>query len=215
VRIASIAASSSLVTEMTITNLGEGRYWLISAAAGERHDEHWLREHLPADGSVRVDTYRDWIRQYISDHDVLPPDASCNADGMCASGCAAFDPDCPCAADSFCTAACGDVGSDPDCTGCLAGDVCRTDCPALDTDCCATDGACNDACGAMDEDCAPPDNGNTDGDGKGDSSGCTTGGSAGWFAGLVVTLLLVRRRRRQSPGTRSGVSAHPLSRPSS
>jgi len=44
-----------IVTEMTITNLGAGRYWLISAAAGERHDEHWLREHLPADGSVRID----------------------------------------------------------------------------------------------------------------------------------------------------------------
>jgi dimethylglycine dehydrogenase len=37
-----------IVTEMTITNLGDERYWLISAAAGERHDEHWLREHLPA-----------------------------------------------------------------------------------------------------------------------------------------------------------------------
>jgi dimethylglycine dehydrogenase len=44
-----------IVTEMTLTNLGEGRYWLISAAAGERHDEHWLREHLPADGSVRIE----------------------------------------------------------------------------------------------------------------------------------------------------------------
>jgi dimethylglycine dehydrogenase len=28
--------------------------WLISAAAGESHDEHWLREHLPADGSVQI-----------------------------------------------------------------------------------------------------------------------------------------------------------------
>ncbi|MGI9246224.1 MAG: GcvT family protein, partial [Steroidobacteraceae bacterium] len=44
-----------IVTEMTITSLGAGRYWLISAAAGERHDEHWLRAHLPADGSVSVD----------------------------------------------------------------------------------------------------------------------------------------------------------------
>ncbi len=44
-----------IVTEMTLTNLGGGRYWLISAAAGEKHDEHWLREHLPADGSVRID----------------------------------------------------------------------------------------------------------------------------------------------------------------
>jgi dimethylglycine dehydrogenase len=44
-----------IVTEMTITHLGDGRYWLISAAAGERHDEHWLRAHLPADGSVHID----------------------------------------------------------------------------------------------------------------------------------------------------------------
>jgi dimethylglycine dehydrogenase len=44
-----------IVTEMTVTHLDEGRYWLISAAAGERHDEHWLRAHLPADGSVRID----------------------------------------------------------------------------------------------------------------------------------------------------------------
>ena len=45
-----------IVTEMTLTNLGADRYWLISAAAGERHDEHWLRSHLPADGNaVRVE----------------------------------------------------------------------------------------------------------------------------------------------------------------
>ncbi len=44
-----------IVTEMTLTNLGTGRFWLISAAAGEKHDEHWLREHLPTDGSVHID----------------------------------------------------------------------------------------------------------------------------------------------------------------
>ncbi|MDH5227549.1 MAG: FAD-dependent oxidoreductase [Gammaproteobacteria bacterium] len=44
-----------IVTEMTVTTLGAERYWLISAAAGERHDEHWLRSHLPADGSVRIE----------------------------------------------------------------------------------------------------------------------------------------------------------------
>jgi dimethylglycine dehydrogenase len=48
-------AKGGIVTEMTLTNLGAGRYWLISAAAGEKHDEHWLREHLPADGSVHID----------------------------------------------------------------------------------------------------------------------------------------------------------------
>jgi dimethylglycine dehydrogenase len=35
-----------IVTEMTVSQLAPERYWLISAAAGERHDEHWLRSHL-------------------------------------------------------------------------------------------------------------------------------------------------------------------------
>jgi dimethylglycine dehydrogenase len=50
------APNGGIVTEMTITGLAPDRYWLISAAAGERHDEHWLREHLPASGpTVRID----------------------------------------------------------------------------------------------------------------------------------------------------------------
>jgi dimethylglycine dehydrogenase len=44
-----------VVTEMTLTTLGDGRHWLIGAAAGERHDEHWLRAHLPGDTSVSID----------------------------------------------------------------------------------------------------------------------------------------------------------------
>ena len=43
-------AKGGIVTEMTVTTLGPDHYWLISAAAGERHDEHWLRAHLPASG---------------------------------------------------------------------------------------------------------------------------------------------------------------------
>ncbi len=35
-----------IVTEMTVSRLAEERFWLISAAAGERHDEHWLASHL-------------------------------------------------------------------------------------------------------------------------------------------------------------------------
>jgi dimethylglycine dehydrogenase len=31
---------------MTVSYLPDGRFWLISAAAGERHDEHWLQSHL-------------------------------------------------------------------------------------------------------------------------------------------------------------------------
>ncbi|MGH8252544.1 MAG: GcvT family protein [Steroidobacteraceae bacterium] len=48
------APSGGIVTEMTLTGFAADRYWLISAAAGERHDEHWLREHLPADGGVQI-----------------------------------------------------------------------------------------------------------------------------------------------------------------
>jgi len=35
-----------IVSEMTVSRLAEDRFWLISAAAGERHDEHWLATHL-------------------------------------------------------------------------------------------------------------------------------------------------------------------------
>ncbi len=48
------APSGGIVTEMTVTTLAPDRYWLISAAAGERHDEHWLQEHLPS-SSVRLE----------------------------------------------------------------------------------------------------------------------------------------------------------------
>jgi dimethylglycine dehydrogenase len=47
--------SGGIVTEMTITAFEAERYWLISAAAGERHDEHWLRAHLPTGGAVRIE----------------------------------------------------------------------------------------------------------------------------------------------------------------
>ena len=50
------APGGGIITEMTITALAPERYWLISAAAGERHDEHWLREHLPPGGAaVQID----------------------------------------------------------------------------------------------------------------------------------------------------------------
>ncbi len=44
------APTGGIVTEMTLTNLGDERYWLISAAAGELHDHHWLEQQLPAVG---------------------------------------------------------------------------------------------------------------------------------------------------------------------
>jgi len=35
-----------IVTEMTVSRLSAERFWLVSAAAGERHDEDWLRSHF-------------------------------------------------------------------------------------------------------------------------------------------------------------------------
>src|SRR5437016_5377479 len=35
-----------IVSQMTVSHLADGRFWLMSAAAGERHDEAWLHSHL-------------------------------------------------------------------------------------------------------------------------------------------------------------------------
>ena len=42
--------------EATIANLEENRIWYGSAAASEYHDMDWLQEHLPEDGSIRVES---------------------------------------------------------------------------------------------------------------------------------------------------------------
>ncbi len=147
------------------------------------------------DGSVRIDTYRQWIRDYMEAHDVVPAEASCEGDGMCASDCNAPDPDCACAADGFCTAACGDLSTDPDCDGCAAGDTCRADCPVLDTDCCVTDGTCNDLCGAVDLDCSDTPAGETPDGEDGKDGGChSSNGSVGLLFGLGLLIALRRRR---------------------
>ncbi len=43
-----------VVSEYTITRIGQDRFHLISAAAAEWHDEDWLRNNLPDDGRVRL-----------------------------------------------------------------------------------------------------------------------------------------------------------------
>jgi dimethylglycine dehydrogenase len=43
-----------IVSEFTITRLGENRFYLISAAAAEWHDLDWLERHKPEDGSVTI-----------------------------------------------------------------------------------------------------------------------------------------------------------------
>lgn len=42
--------------EATIANLSENRVWYGSAAASEYHDMDWLMEHLPSDGSIRIES---------------------------------------------------------------------------------------------------------------------------------------------------------------
>ena len=40
---------------MTVTRLEPDRFYVVSAAATEKHDYAWLEGHLPDDGSVRLD----------------------------------------------------------------------------------------------------------------------------------------------------------------
>ncbi|HXH03334.1 MAG TPA: FAD-dependent oxidoreductase [Candidatus Competibacteraceae bacterium] len=44
-----------ILSEATVARLAEDRFWLMSAAAGEWHDRDWLMQHLPGDGSVRLE----------------------------------------------------------------------------------------------------------------------------------------------------------------
>ena len=49
------APSGRVVTELTVTRLDDNRFWLIGPAAGYWHDRDWLSQHMPDDGSVRLD----------------------------------------------------------------------------------------------------------------------------------------------------------------
>jgi dimethylglycine dehydrogenase len=47
-------------SDMTVTRIKEGEYFCVTASVGKRHDQHWLMENLPADGSVCMEdvTYK-------------------------------------------------------------------------------------------------------------------------------------------------------------
>jgi len=47
-------------SDMTITRIKAGEYFCVTASVGKRHDQHWLMENLPGDGSVCMEdmTYR-------------------------------------------------------------------------------------------------------------------------------------------------------------
>jgi dimethylglycine dehydrogenase len=43
-----------VVAEMTVSRLAQERFYLMAAATAERHDEHWLRSHLPRAHRVSI-----------------------------------------------------------------------------------------------------------------------------------------------------------------
>ena len=47
-------------SDMTVTKIKDGEYFCVTASVGKRHDQHWMMEHLPSDGSVCMEdvTYR-------------------------------------------------------------------------------------------------------------------------------------------------------------
>jgi len=47
-------------SDMTVTKVKDSEYFCVTASVGKRHDQHWLMENLPADGSVCMDdlTYK-------------------------------------------------------------------------------------------------------------------------------------------------------------
>ncbi len=61
VKVGRIALSPMLNTkgtfksDMTVTRIGEGEYFCVTASVGKRHDQHWMIENLPEDGSVTME----------------------------------------------------------------------------------------------------------------------------------------------------------------
>ncbi len=47
-------------SDMTVVKIGTDSYYCVTASVGKRHDQHWMMENLPADGSVRMrcETYQ-------------------------------------------------------------------------------------------------------------------------------------------------------------
>lgn len=120
----------------------------------------------------RVDVHTaGFIRDFISAHG---GGAECNADGLCAVGCASPDPDCPCIEDGLCTDECPAIDTDPDCPdGCgVADGICTEGCPSSLAD---------PDCEVMEEEEEPdPVEG-----------GCAAGGGAGQLPGLLVLMAVV------------------------
>ena len=49
---AMLSPRGGIMCDLTITRLGEDRFWVVTGGAVGRHDIAWMRRHLPDDGSV-------------------------------------------------------------------------------------------------------------------------------------------------------------------
>jgi glycine cleavage system T protein len=51
---AMLSPRGGIMCDLTITRLGEDRFWVVTGGAVGRHDIAWMRRHLPDDGSVAL-----------------------------------------------------------------------------------------------------------------------------------------------------------------
>ncbi len=52
---AMLSPRAGIMCDLTITRLGEDRFWVVTGGAVGRHDIAWMTKHLPRDGSVRLE----------------------------------------------------------------------------------------------------------------------------------------------------------------
>ena len=48
-------ANGNFKSDMTVTKVKDGEYFCVTASVGKRHDQHWLMQNLPDDGSVHME----------------------------------------------------------------------------------------------------------------------------------------------------------------
>jgi MYXO-CTERM domain-containing protein len=97
-------------------------------------------------GDMRVDTFRDFILEWLAEME----SPTCALDGSCVEGCASPDLDCACGIDGTCSAECPAPRLDPECPAACDNDgICSTQaCPTPDIDCtpdgerCTADAQC-------------------------------------------------------------------------
>jgi dimethylglycine oxidase len=52
---AMLSPRAGIMCDLTVTRLGEDRFWVVTGGAVGRHDIAWMSKHLPSDGSVRLE----------------------------------------------------------------------------------------------------------------------------------------------------------------